>query len=157
MMKRFVHELRYSRKITHRNVIRIYDFLHLQGAYAISMEYFPSHTLSGEIPDNKPMPLDKVMRYSRDMATGKEQSIEVSPAGGLSKAEIDALIAEADMHRQDDQDRRGHVAGGQRDVREMHEFVEQRRLMLGPLREREARRDQLRDREKRDGYRRRPL
>ncbi len=26
MMKRFVHELRYSRKITHKNVIRIYDF-----------------------------------------------------------------------------------------------------------------------------------
>jgi len=69
-MKRFVHELRYSRKITHRNVIRIYDFLHLQGSYAISMEYFPSHTLSGEIPDNKPMPLDKLLRYSRDMATG---------------------------------------------------------------------------------------
>ena len=70
MMKRFVHELRYSRKITHRNVIRIYDFLNLQGCYAISMEYFPSHTLSGEIPDNKPMPLEKVLRYSRDMATG---------------------------------------------------------------------------------------
>jgi serine/threonine-protein kinase len=70
MMKRFVHELRYSRKITHRNVIRIYDFLHLQGAYAISMEYFPSHTLSGEIPDNKPMDLKKALGYSRDMATG---------------------------------------------------------------------------------------
>ncbi|HSG97348.1 MAG TPA: HEAT repeat domain-containing protein [Woeseiaceae bacterium] len=70
MMKRFVHELRYSRKITHRNIIRIYDFLHLQGAYAISMEYFPSHTLSGEIPDNKPMDVEKVLRFSRDMATG---------------------------------------------------------------------------------------
>ena len=70
MMKRFVHELRYSRKITHRNVIRIYDFLHLQGAYAISMEYFPSHTLSGETPDDTPMPLDKLLRYSHDMATG---------------------------------------------------------------------------------------
>jgi eukaryotic-like serine/threonine-protein kinase len=70
MMKRFVHELRYSRKITHRNVIRIYDFLHLQGAYAISMEYFPSHTLSGEIPDSKPMDLQKALKYSRDMATG---------------------------------------------------------------------------------------
>ena len=70
MMKRFVHELRYSRKITHRNVIRIYDFLNLQGSYAISMEYFPSHTLSGEIPDNKPMPIDKLLRFSRDMATG---------------------------------------------------------------------------------------
>ncbi len=70
MMKRFVHELRYSRMITHRNVIRIYDFLNLQGSYAISMEYFPSHTLSGEIPDNKPMSIEKVLRFSRDMATG---------------------------------------------------------------------------------------
>jgi serine/threonine-protein kinase len=70
MMKRFVHELRYSRKITHRNVIRIYDFLHLQGCYAISMEYFPSHTLSGEMPDDKPMDLKKALRYSKDMATG---------------------------------------------------------------------------------------
>ena len=70
MMKRFVHELRYSRKITHRNVIRIYDFLNLQGCYAISMEFFPSHTLTGEMPDNKPMSMEKVLRYSRDMATG---------------------------------------------------------------------------------------
>jgi serine/threonine-protein kinase len=70
MMKRFVHELRYSRKITHRNVIRIYDFLKLQGCFAISMEYFPSHTLSGEIPDQKPMDLKKALGFSHDMATG---------------------------------------------------------------------------------------
>ena len=70
MMKRFVHELRYSRKITHKNVIRIYDFLNLQGCYAISMEYFPSHTLSGEIPDAKPMNVKKCLQYSRDIATG---------------------------------------------------------------------------------------
>ena len=70
MMKRFVHELRYSRMITHRNVIRIYDFLHLQGCYAISMEYFPSHTLSGEIPDGKPMDTARCLKYSRDIAMG---------------------------------------------------------------------------------------
>ncbi len=70
MMKRFVHELRYSRMITHKNVIRIYDFLHLQGAYAISMEYFPSHTLSGEIPNSKPMDFKKALGFSYDMATG---------------------------------------------------------------------------------------
>ena len=70
MMKRFVHELRYSRMITHKNVIRIYDFLHLQGAYAISMEYFPSHTLSAEIPDNKPMDFRKALQFSMDIATG---------------------------------------------------------------------------------------
>jgi serine/threonine-protein kinase len=55
MMKRFVHELRYSRKITHKNVIRIYDFLHIGGGYAISMEYFNSHTLGTEIANEKPM------------------------------------------------------------------------------------------------------
>jgi len=70
MMKRFVHELRYSRMITHQNVIRIYDFLHLQGAYAISMEYFPSHTLSAEIPDDKGMDFGKALKFSMDMATG---------------------------------------------------------------------------------------
>ncbi|MGI9246784.1 MAG: serine/threonine protein kinase, partial [Steroidobacteraceae bacterium] len=69
MMKRFVHELRYSRKITHRNVIRIYDFLHIRGNYAISMEYFPSHTLGNEVND-KPLPLPKAVRFAIDIATG---------------------------------------------------------------------------------------
>jgi serine/threonine-protein kinase len=69
MMKRFVHELRYSRKITHRNVIRIYDFLFIRGNYAISMEYFPSHTLGNEV-NEKPLPLAKAVRYATDIATG---------------------------------------------------------------------------------------
>jgi len=43
---------------------------------------------------------------ARDLATGKEQSIEVNPAGGLSKAEIDGLIVEADKYRKDDQEHR---------------------------------------------------
>ena len=70
MMKRFVHELRYSRKITHKNVIRIYDFLYVGGGYAISMEYFPSHTLGTEIANEKPMATDKAMRYAIDICTG---------------------------------------------------------------------------------------
>jgi serine/threonine-protein kinase len=69
MLKRFVHELRYSRKITHRNVIRIYDFLSIRGNYAISMEYFPSHTLGNEAGD-QPLPLAKAVRYAIDIATG---------------------------------------------------------------------------------------
>jgi serine/threonine-protein kinase len=70
MMKRFVHELRYSRKITHKNVIRIYDFLYIQGNYAISMEYFPSHTLSGEIINEKPVALKRAVKFGIDIATG---------------------------------------------------------------------------------------
>ena len=70
MMKRFVHELRYSRKITHKNVIRIYDFLYIRGNYAISMEYFPSHTLGGEIINEKPVALKRAVKFGIDIATG---------------------------------------------------------------------------------------
>jgi molecular chaperone DnaK len=43
---------------------------------------------------------------ARDHATGKEQSIEVNPAGGLTKEDIDTLIMEADKFRKDDRERR---------------------------------------------------
>jgi molecular chaperone DnaK len=43
---------------------------------------------------------------ARDLTTNREQSIEVNPAGGLSKIEIDSLIAEADKYRKDDEARR---------------------------------------------------
>jgi len=46
---RFMHEVRYSRKITHENVIRVYDFLMVDSFYAISMEYFASSALSRRI------------------------------------------------------------------------------------------------------------
>ncbi len=70
MLKRFVHELRYSRRITHKNVIRIYDFLYVGGSYAISMEYFPSHTLGTEIANEKPMPPKKALGYGMDICVG---------------------------------------------------------------------------------------
>jgi eukaryotic-like serine/threonine-protein kinase len=70
VMKRFVHELRYSRKITHKNVIRIYDFLFIQGNYAISMEYFPSHTLGAEIVGDKPLELKRALQFGCDICTG---------------------------------------------------------------------------------------
>ena len=77
MMQRFVHELRYSRKITHRNVIRIYDFLNLNGLYAISMEYFPSHTLRGEIKDDQPLDVDRAVAIGRDVALGMSVAHQV--------------------------------------------------------------------------------
>ena len=77
VMKRFVHELRYSRKITHKNVIRIYDFLYIQGNYAISMEYFPSHTLGGEIVNEKPMELRRALQFGCDMCIGMQVAHQV--------------------------------------------------------------------------------
>jgi eukaryotic-like serine/threonine-protein kinase len=70
IMRRFVHELRYSRKITHPNVIRIYDFLNIRGNYAISMEYFKSHTLAQEIRQGAPMPISQAIRFGVDITSG---------------------------------------------------------------------------------------
>ncbi len=62
MIKRFIRELRYARRVTHENVIRIHDFLRIETAYAISMEYFPSHSLSAEMPRHTPMPPQRTLR-----------------------------------------------------------------------------------------------
>ncbi len=70
MLQRFTRELRISRMITHRNVIRIYDFLEIRGNYAISMEYFPSHTLAAEISAGQPIPIEQSVRYGIDICRG---------------------------------------------------------------------------------------
>lgn len=53
MIERFMHELRYARKITHENIIRIYDLVTIDQSYAISMEYFESHSLADELRKSK--------------------------------------------------------------------------------------------------------
>lgn len=62
MIKRFIHELRYARRVTHENVIRIHDFLRVDKAYAISMEYFPSHSLHAEIPKKGAINIQRGLR-----------------------------------------------------------------------------------------------
>jgi serine/threonine-protein kinase len=122
MMKRFVHELRYSRKITHHNVIRIYDFLLIRGNYAISMEYFPSHTLGNEV-NEKPLPLGKAVRYATDICTGMavahQQGIihrDLKPANvlidetGLVKI-VDFGVAAAQLEGDTQLTKTGYVIG----------------------------------------------
>ena len=51
--ERFLRELKFSRKISHPNVIRIHDFLTKDGISAISMEYFESAGLDQLIKSKK--------------------------------------------------------------------------------------------------------
>jgi HEAT repeat protein/tRNA A-37 threonylcarbamoyl transferase component Bud32 len=123
IMKRFVHELRYSRKITHHNVIRIYDFLFIQGNYAISMEYFPSHTLGSEVVGEKPMPLQRALGFGIDICTGMEvahaQGIvhrDLKPANVLINAEgllkiVDFGVAAAQREGDTQLTKTGYVIG----------------------------------------------
>jgi len=43
---------------------------------------------------------------ARDVATDKSQSIEITPAGGLSETEIEQLVEEAEQHRASDHERK---------------------------------------------------
>ena len=43
---------------------------------------------------------------ARDMATSRSQSVQINPAGGLSKDEIDRLLEEAEEYSREDADRR---------------------------------------------------
>jgi HAMP domain-containing protein/predicted Ser/Thr protein kinase len=45
-LERFKREIRLARKITHRNVLRTYDYGEAEGVYFISMEYVRGYTLS---------------------------------------------------------------------------------------------------------------
>ncbi|MFV1984217.1 MAG: protein kinase [Thiohalomonadales bacterium] len=70
MIRRFIHELRYARKVTHENVIRIYDFLRLANSNAISMEYFHSHSLSYEIKNKMTSDRLRMVKILLDICKG---------------------------------------------------------------------------------------
>jgi serine/threonine protein kinase len=76
MIERFKHELRYARRITHENVIRIHDFLTLKKSYAISMEYFPSHSLSEELKQG-PVSLKRGLKIVWDICRGLSAAHQV--------------------------------------------------------------------------------
>ena len=82
IIERFMHELRYARRITHENVIRIYDLLTIENAYAISMEYFPSHSLADELRANRkdqtPFPHERGIRLLCSLCRGMAQAQAVS-------------------------------------------------------------------------------
>ena len=70
MIKRFIQELRYARKVTHENIIRIHDIIPLGRLYAISMEYFPSHTLADEIQGETPLDVQRGIKIIYDVCRG---------------------------------------------------------------------------------------
>jgi len=70
MLRRFVQELRLTRRITHRNVIRIHDLLDLQGAQAISMEYFPGQDLGRVLRDEGVLSVERVLGIAAQVIEG---------------------------------------------------------------------------------------
>jgi serine/threonine-protein kinase len=70
MIRRFVQELKLTRRITHANVIRIHDLLDLDGAHAISMEYFPGRDLGAVLREEGPMSPARAMNVAEQVLDG---------------------------------------------------------------------------------------
>jgi HEAT repeat protein/tRNA A-37 threonylcarbamoyl transferase component Bud32 len=70
IIERFIQELRYARRITHENIIRIYDFITLGKSYAISMEYFQSHSFADELKRTKVLEPHRGLKLLRDICRG---------------------------------------------------------------------------------------
>ena len=71
-LERFKREIRLARKITHRNVLRTYDYGEAEGVYFISMEYVRGYTLN-ELMDEAPsrqMPARATIGITRQICRG---------------------------------------------------------------------------------------
>lgn len=96
VIQRFIHELRYARKITHKNVIRIYDFITFGKSYAISMEYFSSHSLAYEIKTKRTKDHTRIKRIFCDIC----EAMAVAHNAGVVHRDLkpaNILVGENDL------------------------------------------------------------
>jgi HAMP domain-containing protein/predicted Ser/Thr protein kinase len=77
-LERFKREIRLARKITHRNVLRTYDYGEAEGVYFISMEFVRGYTLS-ELMEEAPqrrMPARAAVGITRQICRGLQAAHE---------------------------------------------------------------------------------
>jgi serine/threonine-protein kinase len=68
--ERFKREVKYARKVSHRNVIRVHDLLIKDGICAISMEYFESRGLGMILKDIKGLEMREGLKLLYQIASG---------------------------------------------------------------------------------------
>ena len=71
-LERFKREIRLARKITHRNVLRTFDYGEAEGVYFISMEFVRGYTLSELLDEapNRQMPSRAAVGIARQISRG---------------------------------------------------------------------------------------
>jgi serine/threonine-protein kinase len=77
-LERFKREIRLARKITHRNVLRTFDYGEADGVYFISMEFVRGYTLA-ELIDEAPsrrMPSRAIVGIARQICRGLQAAHE---------------------------------------------------------------------------------
>lgn len=121
--ERFLREVKYSRKVSHANVIRIHDMLFKNGLCAISMEYFESRgvdDLLNEVKSFEAEPgLDILYQIASGMSAAHKQNVihrDLKPSNvmmndkGLVKV-VDFGIASASSNSESTLTKTGSIIG----------------------------------------------
>jgi serine/threonine-protein kinase len=96
MIKRFVQELKLTRRISHPNVIRIYDLVDLEGAHAISMEHFAGRDLGAILREEGPLSPARAMHLAEQTLEG----LAAAHAAGILHRDIkpaNLLVGDGDV------------------------------------------------------------
>lgn len=73
-IERFTNELKFSRKIVHKNVCRMYDLNEEEGTYYIIMEYVPGEDLNGFIKRAAPLSIGKSISIAKQICKGLSEA-----------------------------------------------------------------------------------
>jgi serine/threonine protein kinase/tetratricopeptide (TPR) repeat protein len=73
-LERFHNELKLARKISHRNVGRMYELMEEKGAHFITMEYVPGQDLRGLIRQTGQLTVGKAVSIARQVCDGLEEA-----------------------------------------------------------------------------------
>jgi serine/threonine protein kinase/lipopolysaccharide biosynthesis regulator YciM len=74
MIKRFRNELKYARKLTHKNVCRMYDVNEKDGSYYITMEYVPGEDLKSFIKRTGKLSTERAATIAEQICRGLEEA-----------------------------------------------------------------------------------
>ncbi|HUU81587.1 MAG TPA: protein kinase [Acidobacteriota bacterium] len=77
MIERFRNELKLARKITHKNVCRMYDFHEEEGTPFITMEYVAGDDLKSEIKKKGKIPVEEALSIARQVIVGLAEAHEL--------------------------------------------------------------------------------
>lgn len=74
MIRRFKNELKFARKITHKNVCRMYDLNEYESINYITMEYVPGEDLKSSIRRMGPLTAGKAVSIAKQMCKGLKEA-----------------------------------------------------------------------------------
>jgi Tol biopolymer transport system component/serine/threonine protein kinase len=104
--RRFLHEARAASKVSHPNIVQVYEAFEAHGYPWIAMQYVAGRDLGSQLADGGRLPVEKTLRYGEDLAAALKvahaQGIlhrDIKPGNILIDADDRALISDFGLAR----------------------------------------------------------